>query len=79
MTTDQLHAMHTQRPFRPFHIVMADGTRYTVPHPEHLAYVKGMRTCAVYDDDGIARILDLLLMTALEPVTKSSKGRRRAG
>lgn len=75
MTTDQLHAMHTARPFLPFVIVMADGTRYFVPHPEYLAYVKGMRTCAVYDDHGVARVLDLLLMTALEPGRK----RRKAG
>lgn len=78
MTTEQLHAMHTARPFVPFHIVMADGTRYHVPHPEHLAYVHGKRTCAVYGSDGVARILDLLLMTALEPNMFSSR-RRKAG
>jgi hypothetical protein len=78
MTTDQLHAMHTSKPFIPFDIAMADGTRYHVPHPE-LAYVKGTRTCVVYDTDGIARILDLLLMTALEASNPKSGKRRRAG
>jgi hypothetical protein len=76
MTTEQLHAMHTARPFMPFVVVMADGSRYKVPHPEHLAYVAGKRTCAVYDEQGVARVLDLLLMTALEPVMSGK--RRRA-
>jgi hypothetical protein len=78
MTTEQLHAMHTARPFAPFTIVMADGSKYRVPHPEHLAYVNGKRTCAVYTPEGVARILDVLLMTALEPGLERAKGRRKA-
>lgn len=78
MTTLQLHELHTARPFTPFDIVMADGTRYHVPHPEYLAYVKGARTCVVFTTKHVARQLDLLLMTALEVSPRSSK-RRRAG
>jgi hypothetical protein len=76
MTTEQLHTLHTARPFIPFDMVMADGTRYHVPHPEYLAYVPKTRTCTVYDEHGVARILDLLLMTALEVVKPR---RRKAG
>jgi hypothetical protein len=41
MFSSQLHELHRTHPFLPFDIVMADGTRYHVPHPEHLAYVLG--------------------------------------
>lgn len=77
MTTNELHKRHAARPFDPFVIVMADGTRYAVYHPEQLAYAQGARTCVVYTDDGELNILDLLLMTALEPAPRRS-GRRRA-
>jgi len=76
MTTEQLHTLHTARPFIPFDIVMADGTRYPVPHPEYLAYAPKSRICTVHDEQGVARILDLLLMTALEVVKFR---RRKAG
>ncbi len=79
MTTQQLHDLHTARPFAPFDIVMADGTRYHVPHPEHLAYVKGARTCVVFTTRSVARHLDLLLMTALEVSDRAIRARRRAG
>lgn len=78
MTTIELHKLHSARPFQPFAVVMADGTRYPIRHPEQLAYVQGARTCVVYDDDGQFYVLDLLLMTALEPAAPRSK-RRKAG
>lgn len=80
MTTKQLYAYHNARPFKPFHIRMADGREYLVDHPEMLAYAEGARLCAVWDADAEAFIqLDLLLMTSINPVsTKSSKGSRKA-
>ncbi len=77
MTTNELAKRHGAQPFTPFSIVMADGSRYPVYHPEQLAYVQGARTCVVYTDDGELNILDLLLMTALEPAPRR-QGRRRA-
>ncbi len=78
MTTDRLAKVHEARPFVPFHIVMADGTRYLIDHPEVLAYVKGGRTGVVFDREGVATILDLLLMTALEGAPRRLKHRRSA-
>ena len=75
MISDQLRAMHRAVPFIPFDIAMADGSRYHVPHPEFLAYAPGSRTCGVYSRKNVIRVLDLLLMTALEP--REPKARRR--
>ncbi len=78
MIAAHLHEIHKAVPFLPFDIVMADGTRYHVPHPEHLAYVPGSRMCVVFTNKHVARHLDLLLMTALE-VSEPRTRRRRAG
>lgn len=78
MTTKELHERHSTRPFVPFEIGMADGKRYEVRHPEQMAYMPGARTCAVYADDGVFRILDLLLMTSVGPLAPRPR-KRRAG
>jgi hypothetical protein len=81
MTTKQLHDYHSKRPFQPFYIVMADGSRYLIDHPELLAYspTSNGRVCGIWMDEAEAfRTLDLLLMTALEPAPRDKKPRRKA-
>ncbi len=68
MTIEKLRAAVRTRPFNPFTIVMGDGTRYRVKHPEMVAISpKAERTFIVTDenDEGHA-VVDLLLVTALE-------------
>lgn len=66
MTTEQLRAAQHSSPFRPFKIRMADGRTFAVPHPDFLSVAPVGRTVIVYQADGAASILDLLLMTELE-------------
>ena len=81
MTTKQLAEFHAARPFVPFYICMADGRKYLVDRPEMLGYVPGTKTCTVWMPEAEAfRLLDLLLMTSLEPAAKKTrKPRRKAG
>ena len=71
-------AMHAQ-PFRPFTIVMGDGTRYRVTHPEMIAFnPKSERTIIVAYGIEEHAVLDLFLLTALEFGNGNATRRRSA-
>ena len=77
MTIEQLRQMHQARPFQPFRIHMADGRHLDVGHPEFLAYTPSGRTVMVARADESFEVIDLLLVTSLEPIPDGLKRRRR--
>ncbi len=78
MTIQQLRKAVAERPFRPFTIVMGDGSRYRVASPEVIAIPpKAERTFIVAQGDDDYSVLDLLLVTALE-FTNGRSHRRSA-
>ena len=75
MTTEELHKLHTARPFQAFRIRLGDGQALPVEHPEMLAYAPKHRAATVYRKNGSFQIIDLLLVTGLE-VRMPHNGRR---
>jgi hypothetical protein len=75
MTIESLRRMHQARPFQPFDIFLADGRSLPVEHPEMLAIAPPGRTIGVGLLDGTIEIVDLLLVTSLNP--RPNGGRRR--
>ena len=75
----ELHFHHTQRPFEPFRLLVADGRSYDVKHPERLASLRSGRMISVATNEGFV-ILDLLLITGLEKLVGrgGNRSRRRA-
>ena len=74
MTIDKLRDAVTQRPFKPFTILVADGREYRVTSPELLSIAPhATRTFVVAHGDEDYTILDLLLVSGLE----FSDGQRR--
>ena len=71
MTTDQLKAFISAKPFRPFIIHMADGRSVEVKHPEWIAYAGG-RIALVAKPDETFEIIDLLLVPSLEAIGQSA-------
>jgi hypothetical protein len=76
MMSKPLKQMHTARPFTPFRLNMADGRHLDVPHPEFLGVTPGGRTVFVAKADEDFEIVDLLLVTSIQPITAGSKKRR---
>lgn len=66
MTIEQLRTTLRANPFQPFTIRTADGRQFPVPHPDFLSMSPTGRTVVVFQTDGSASIVDLLLMTGLE-------------
>jgi hypothetical protein len=77
MTIQQIQRLRDKKPFEPFRIVAADGSRYDVRHPENLAMTGNGRIIVVAMQD-YAATLDLLLVTGIEqPIPQKRNGTRR--
>src|SRR4051812_12573013 len=50
------------RPFKPFSLMLADGTRLPVTHPEWILVPPGARTAVLMDRSERVRILDVALL-----------------
>lgn len=77
MTIDQLREMLHAAPFRPFRIHMADGRHVDVLHPEFVGRSPSGRTIMVAGANDAFQVIDLLLVTSLEPIKNSSNRKRR--
>lgn len=77
MTIEQIRTAHEARPFRPFTIVLADGSRVRVRSPEFLAHPGHGRTVIVFERGESYRVIDLLLVTSLEVGHANGSTRRR--
>jgi hypothetical protein len=77
MTIEQLDQLHQARPFQPFTIHLADGTKHRVVSPEFLARTKGGRTIAVSAGRDAVAIIDLLLVTKITKGNGEARRRRR--
>jgi hypothetical protein len=77
MTIEELLKVQRAQPFRPYEIVVADGTVLRVVHPEFVARSPLGRTITVYEEDGTSRILDRLLVTQIRLPNGHGKTRRK--
>lgn len=68
----------TQRPFRPFRLVMSRGQTYEVRHPEMAMLTRTDILVGIGDtDEGVAaefKICSLLHVTAVEPLSAAASG-----
>jgi hypothetical protein len=83
MTVQTFRNLLTQRPFRPFRLVMSSGQTYEVRHPE-MAWLTRTDILVGIDetDEGVPaefKICSLLHVTAVEPLTSSASEPRQAG
>lgn len=79
MTVEKLKKFHERRPFEPFEIFLADGHSFHVDHPEFLMQSRSGRTVTVTAPDDREVVIDLLLVTSLEPTPNGHRGKRRRG
>lgn len=81
MTADQLREMLRASPFRPFDIHLADGRSLAIDHPELVAIAPPGLTIGVAKSEGTIEIVDLLLVTSLEPHAngRPRRSKRRRG
>jgi hypothetical protein len=78
MTTDQLQARLTAKPFLPFVVRMADGRETRVTHPEAMGYRGGRIATYIHPNERV-EIIDLLLVSSLlvDPPNGGGAGGRK--
>jgi hypothetical protein len=78
MTVQTFRELLTQRPFRPFRLVMSSGQTYEVRHPELALLTRSDILIGVGEtDDGIPaefRICSLLHVATIEPLSPTASG-----
>jgi hypothetical protein len=76
MTVNTFRELLSQRPFRPFRLVMSSGETYEVRHPEMAFLTRSDLLVGVDEaDDGVPaefKICSLLHVSAIEPLATSS-------
>jgi hypothetical protein len=77
MTIEQLDRLHQARPFWPFTIHLADGTKHCVVSPEFLSRTPSGRTIVVNAGRDAVIIIDLLLVTKITQGNGVHRRRRR--
>jgi hypothetical protein len=78
MTIQTFRELLSQRPFRPFRVVMSSGQSYEVRHPEMAMLTRTDLLVGVGEtEEGVPaefRICSLLHMATVEPVAASAPG-----
>ena len=78
MTVQTFRELLSQRPFRPFRLVMSSGQAYEVRHPEMALLTRSDMLVGVGEiDEGVAaefRICSLLHVTTVEPIQLRAVG-----
>ncbi len=65
MRIEELQDLVRAGPFRSFTIGLADGSRYTIEHPEWIAF-RGGRTAVVLDPDDRVHLIDVMLALRID-------------
>lgn len=73
MTIDAIKESTHAEPFHPFGLRLADGKVVKVGHPDYIAFGPKGRTVVVYGADDSFRVLDVMLITALERNGRTTK------
>ena len=83
MTLQTFRELLSQRPFKPFRIVMSSGQTYEVRHPEMAMLTRTDMLVGVGDtDEGVPaefKICSLLHITAVEPLSGAAAGASQSG
>jgi hypothetical protein len=77
MTIEQVRSFYDAQPFQPFVIHLGDGRQHAIASREFMMTSPTGRTIGVYQADGTANIIDLLLVTDLELRPAGNGARRR--
>ena len=67
MILEQVKDLYAAQPFRPFVLHLADGREIPVQHRDFIMPAPNGRTLAVYQPDSRLNLIDLLLVTDVEP------------
>ena len=69
--------MNSAAPFKPFDIVLTNGSRVHVPHPEFMMFSHDFRTDYIAHPDGGSNRIDVKLIVAFDDSKNGPRRRKR--
>jgi hypothetical protein len=77
MNYKEIHVLYSAVPFQPFEIVLTNGARLLVDHPEFMSFAKDYRTVYVSRIGGGTERVDVKLIVALDDMKNGARPRKR--
>jgi hypothetical protein len=73
----EIRNLYAAAPYRPFDLLLTNGTAVRVVHPESMSFSPSYETVHVYELDGGAKHIDVKLVIALNKVRNGARPRKR--
>ena len=77
MNVDEIRELYAAAPFQPFEIVLTNGGRVKVDHPEFMSFSHDFRTVYVHERTGGLKRIDVKLIIAAQDAANGSRPRKR--
>jgi hypothetical protein len=77
MNVNEVRELYSAAPLQPFEIVLTNGARVQVDHPEFMSFSQDYRTVHVHERNGTTRRLDIKLITELTEPENGARPRKR--
>jgi len=72
MNANEIKELYQAAPFKPFELVLPNGSTIPVPHPEFMMFSQDHRTIYVAQPEGGAKRIDVKLIVAINESTNGS-------
>ncbi len=77
MNANELKDVYSAAPFQPFEIVLTNGARVLVDHPEFMAFSPDYRTVFVSKRNGGVQGIDVKLVIVVDDAKNGARSRKR--
>ncbi|MEP6820914.1 MAG: hypothetical protein ABI946_01045 [Chthoniobacterales bacterium] len=79
MTGEQIRSLYQATPFEPFRVPMSNGRHADIPHPDFMDLSPTGRRLIVDRSEDSFEIIDVILVTSVETLSKNGSHRRPRG
>jgi hypothetical protein len=73
----EIRELYSAAPFEPFELVLTNGKRLLVDHPEFMSFSRDYQTVHVHELDGSTKRIDMKMIVALNEMANGSRTRKR--
>lgn len=77
VTYKEIHELYTAAPFEPFELVLTNGAKILIDHPEFMSFTRDQRTVHVQDEDDRTKRIDIKMIVALNEMANGRRPRKR--
>ena len=77
MNVNEIRELYSAVPFEPFGLVLTNGARLLVDHPEFMSFSRDYRTVHAHQLNGSTKRIDVKMIVALNEMANGARTRKR--